>query len=138
MEQAARAALATRGHEPKTHSGLVQAFNNQLVRSGEMDTKWAERIAEGSAARNTADYAAFYRANAKEAQQSCADAAELLKDTREYLVKKGLRDLAEVPGVPGRKPVTPGGDPGFTNPGGRPKVDAPPRGSQQERNRRKE
>ncbi len=27
MEQAARAALAMRGHEPKTHSGLVQAFN---------------------------------------------------------------------------------------------------------------
>lgn len=101
-----------------------------------MDTKWGERLAEGSAARNTADYAAFYRASANEAHNRCADAAELLKDTREYLVRKGVGDLAEVPEIPGtktgdarwrprvHKPRKPG-----------PKVKAPPTGGQQERNR---
>ena len=31
MEHAARAALAVKDQEPKTHRGMVQAFNNQLV-----------------------------------------------------------------------------------------------------------
>ena len=103
MEQAARAALATKGHEPRTHSGLVQAFNNQLVRSGEMDPKWGESLGDGSEARNTADYAAFYRASAEEAHEQCAEAAEFLKDTRGYLVEKGLGDSTRCRKCPERK-----------------------------------
>ena len=125
MEQAARAALATKGQEPKTHGGVVQAFNNQLVRSGEIDAKWAESLADGSSARNTADYSAFYRADDDEARKQCTEAAEFLHQTHQYLVRQGLKDLATIPEVgmntPENKderfpegdlePITPGGDP---------------------------
>ena len=135
MEQAARAVLATKGHEPRTHRGVVQAFNNQFIRSGEMNTRWGGSLEDGNQARNTADYSAFYRASEDEAQEQCAEAAEFLTDTRQYLVKKGLKDLPNVSELTERKPLRRGGDPAVKNPPQRPKI-APPATSGYQRNRR--
>lgn len=102
MEHAARAALAVKDQEPKTHRGMVQAFNNQLVRTGEMDRDRGESLEDAQQARNTADYGSFYRATAHEAYQVCAEAAVFLTDTRKYLLKKGVSaiDLPEAPEAP--------------------------------------
>ncbi len=104
MEHAARAALAAKDQEPKTHRGMVQAFNNQLVRSGEMDRDRGESLEDAHQARNAADYGSFYRATADEAYQLCGEAAAFLIETRKYLVNKGLSaaDLPEVPEAPAR------------------------------------
>ena len=119
MENAARAALALKGLEPKTHAGLGEAFKNQLIRSGAMDKKWSEALGAASEARNVADYGAFYQASADDAQNQCAEADEFLKETGKYLTRQGLDDLGPVPEMPGTKPVRPGGDPKLKGPGQR-------------------
>lgn len=111
MENAARAALALKGQEPKTHSSLVQAFNQQIAGKPGIEESWTERVQTAGNARNTADYTAFHNATEEEALTQCATAVEFLTRMREHLTREGLENPKEVPEIPGTKPVGPGGDP---------------------------
>ena len=43
MENAARAALALKDQEPRTHSGLIQAFNQQVAGKAGLEESWTSR-----------------------------------------------------------------------------------------------
>ena len=60
MEHAARAALATKNQEPKTHTSVEKAVNNQLVRSGEITADSGAELGAGRQKRQNADYSSFY------------------------------------------------------------------------------
>lgn len=56
MFYAATALLMTRGRTFSRHSGLVAAFNQELVRTGEIDIAHFTALDETFRARNAADY----------------------------------------------------------------------------------
>lgn len=58
MFDAARAALLASGHEVgRTHKGLLQAFSDQLVRSGVVDRELGRLLKHAETRRYVADYA---------------------------------------------------------------------------------
>lgn len=122
MAHAARAALATKNQEPKTHTHVERAVNNQLVRSGEITADSGTDLGAGRQKRENADYSSFYESSQEAAHNACAGAARFLKETREYLLSRGLaeKELPEIPQLPGSKRTRPGGDPGTQTPRNRP------------------
>ena len=120
MENAARAALALKGQEPRPHSGLIQAFNQQVAGKAGLEESWTSRVEGAGDARNTADYRAFHTATKQEAHSQYVTAVEFLTRMREHLAKEGLEELRNVPQIPRTKPFTPGGDPEVNAPPPRP------------------
>ena len=119
MEHAARAALATKNQEPKTHTSVEKAVNNQLVRSGEITADRGAELGAGRQKRQNADYSSFYESSEDAAHKGCERAARFLGETRAYLVSRGLpeKGLQKVPELPGSQPIQPGGDPDVRTPG---------------------
>ena len=91
IEHGARAALAIRNQEPKTHTAVGRAFVNQLIHSGEMTAERSEDVKAARQRRERADYSSFYEGSKDNAHTACARAARFLAETRKYLLTRGLQ-----------------------------------------------
>ena len=123
MFHAANAALAIKGLHPKTHNGTQALFNKHLVGPGAVDKQRGRDLAKGQERRTNADYDVVRDISEQQADEQCARGAAFLTEMRTHLRQAGLgeHELGAVPPLPGSKPPQPGGDPGFANPGARPR-----------------
>ena len=110
---ASNAALAVRGIESASHKGVKRMFGLHLVRTHEIERKWADELSEALDDRNEADYDTDTTWSTEDANEECRRATRFLERIRDYLIKSGIPEgeLLTVPPRPGRKPTQPGGDP---------------------------
>lgn len=116
---ASKAALAVRGIESASHKGVKRMFGLHLVRTHEIEKKWADELSEALDDRNEADYDTDTTWSTEDANEECRRATRFLERIRDYLIKSGIPEgeLLTVPPRPGRKPTQPGGDPETEPPG---------------------
>lgn len=116
---ASKAALAVRDIESASHKGVKRMFGLHLVRTNEIEKKWADELSEALDDRNEADYDTDTTWSTEDADEECCRATLFLERIRHYLIKSGIPegDLRAVPPRPGRKPTRPGGDPETEPPG---------------------
>jgi uncharacterized protein (UPF0332 family) len=84
-----RAALLSRGVEPKTHGGAVHLFNAELVRAGIFPNTHNRLLSGLQRARELADYDAAVVFSAEDAAAEIADAEVFTRAVREYLAREG-------------------------------------------------
>ena len=82
---AMRAVLALDGEDFKRHSGVIQYFQKNYIKTGIFEKKYSDIITKASAIRNASDYDDFYIASKEESKQQIKDAKALLSVVREYL-----------------------------------------------------
>lgn len=82
---AMRAVLALDGEDFKKHSGVIQYFQKNYIKTGIFEKNYSDIITKASAIRNASDYDDFYIASREESMQQIEDAKALLSVVREYL-----------------------------------------------------
>lgn len=82
---AMRAVLALDAVEFKKHSGNIQYFLKEYVKTGVFDTEASEIILASSKARNDSDYDDFYEPDEEEARQQIDGARKFLEQVSTYL-----------------------------------------------------
>ena len=82
---AMRAVLALDGEDFKRHSGVIQYFQKNYIKTGIFEKKYSDIITRASMIRNASDYDDFYIASREESEQQIEDAKALLAVVREYL-----------------------------------------------------
>ena len=65
----ARALLATQGADYAKHSGVIQHFQREFIKSGFLDVKYSSYIQNAFQIRNSCDYDDFYIASRKDAEE---------------------------------------------------------------------
>ncbi len=84
-----RAALLSRGVEPKTHSGALHLFNVELVRAGLLSGTFNRLLGGLQRARELADYDAAVRFGAEDAKAELSEAEAFGSAVREMLQREG-------------------------------------------------
>ena len=86
---ALRAALLTRGVEPKTHTGAIHLFNTELVRTGDFSSAHNRLIGGLQRSRELADYDAAVVFSEADARAEIDDAVQFIDEARAYLARTG-------------------------------------------------
>lgn len=89
---AAKSALLVRDVETSSHSAVRSMFGLHLVRTGEIERRWASDLGEGLDDRLTADYNVHAHFSRSETQLEYERAKAFLKRIRWYLIANGLTD----------------------------------------------
>jgi uncharacterized protein (UPF0332 family) len=84
-----RAALFSRGAEPKTHAGMIHLFNVELVRTGAFPGTFNRVIAGLQRSRELADYDAAVKFSHADAVAELSNAEGCVAALRELLVREG-------------------------------------------------
>ncbi len=84
-----RAALLSRGVDPKTHAGAIHLFNTELVRNGTFPSSHNRLLAGLQRARELADYDAAVSFSADDAAAEVADAERFTGAILEMLTREG-------------------------------------------------
>lgn len=84
-----RAALFTKGVEPKTHAGAIHLYNVELVRAGLVPATHNRVLAGLQRARELADYDAAVAFTEDDARAAVADAEMVSAAIREMLRREG-------------------------------------------------
>lgn len=84
-----RAALFSRGLEPKTHAGALHLFNAELVRAGLFPSSFNRTLAAVQRGRELADYDAAAVFSADDATAQLDDARRFSAAVRAFLVAGG-------------------------------------------------
>jgi len=84
-----RAALLSRGVDPKTHAGAIHLFNTELVRKGTFPSAHNRLLGGLQRARELADYDAAVAFSAEDAGAEVAAAHEFSRAVLEVLTKEG-------------------------------------------------
>lgn len=84
---AMRAVLALDGEDFKRHSGVIQYFQKNYIKTGIFEKKYSDIITRASTIRNASDYDDFYIASREESEQQIEDAKALLTVVRDYLAE---------------------------------------------------
>lgn len=82
----ARAALASLGVQPRTHKGVNQRFNSDLVLAGKIEAEYASILGHVQMQRETADYAVETDFTAEEARKEVDFARRFLQRVEAYLI----------------------------------------------------
>lgn len=85
-----RAALLSRGVEPKTHSGVLHLFNVELVRSGLFPSAHNRVLSMVQRGRELADYDAAVVFSADDARAHLEDARRFIAEVRAFLRAAGF------------------------------------------------
>lgn len=80
-----RAVLALDGEDYKRHSGVIQYFQKNYIKTGEFDKKYSDIITTASRIRNASDYDDFYIASKEEARRQIDEAKDLLDAVKEFI-----------------------------------------------------
>ena len=83
-----RAVLALDGEDFKRHSGVIQYFQKNYIKSGIFDKRFSDIITKASRIRNASDYDDFYIASPEESREQIEDARLLLDAVSRYLTEK--------------------------------------------------
>ncbi len=83
---AMRAVLALDGVDFKKHSGVIQFFIRDHVKTGHFDVSASEIVLSASRIRNASDYDDFYIASKREAEDQVKNAEAFLNMVKEYLI----------------------------------------------------
>ena len=89
---AARSALFVHGVATASHIATRRMFGTQLVATGEIESGWADELAEGLDERLAADYDIYVQYTADAACQECSRARKFCERIQTYLVEKGVTD----------------------------------------------
>ena len=89
---AARSALFVHAVATASHIATRRMFGTQLVARGEIESGWADELAEGLDERLAADYDIYVQYTADAACQECSRARKFCERIRTYLVEKGVTD----------------------------------------------
>lgn len=84
-----RAALLSRGVEPKSHSGAIHLFNVELVRPGLFDSSWNRLLSGLQRTRELADYDAAVAFSAEDASAEVESARRFGEAVRDFLQREG-------------------------------------------------
>lgn len=84
-----RAALLSRGLEPKTHAGAVHLFSSELVRAGVFPTAHNRLLAGLQRSRELADYDAAVEFGKEDAEAELADADAFTSAVLAHLRQEG-------------------------------------------------
>ena len=82
---AMRAVLALDGEDFKRHSGVIQYFQKNYIKTGIIEKKYSDIITRASTIRNASDYDDFYIASKEESRQQIDEAKDLLGAVKRYL-----------------------------------------------------
>jgi len=82
---AMRSVLAIDGADFKGHSGVIQYFQKNYIKTGIFEKKYSDIITKASIIRNASDYDDFYIASRDESKQQIEDAKDLLAAVNRYL-----------------------------------------------------
>ena len=117
MMHAAKAALATKNLQVRSHVALQRLFGQHLVNTKEVSAVRAAQLAGSFALRGDADYDAGHATSRDEAEAGCNQAREFFADMRAVLKRAGFRDedIAIVPTQSGNRPGVPNRPAGVTN-----------------------
>ena len=89
---AAKSALLVHDVETSSHSAARSMFGLHLVRTGEIERKWARDLAEGMDDRLMADYSVHTHFSDGETQQEYERSKGFLERIRQYLIANGLTE----------------------------------------------
>jgi uncharacterized protein (UPF0332 family) len=84
-----RAALLSRGVDPKTHAGAIHLFNSELVRKGTFSSAHNRLLGGLQRARELADYDAAVTFSAEDAEAEVAAAERFAAAVMEVLTREG-------------------------------------------------
>ena len=85
---AMRAVLALDNVDFKKHSGVIQYFQKEYVKTSIFEKEYSNIITTASTIRNASDYDDFYIASKEEAQEQINDATKFCEVVEEYLSSK--------------------------------------------------
>lgn len=85
---AMRAVLALDEQDFKKHSGVIQYFQREYIKTGIFEKQYSEIITKASIIRNASDYDDFYTASKDEAATQIENAKNFIKVVKEYLESK--------------------------------------------------
>lgn len=87
---AMRAITALSGYDSSKHSGIIAYFNQNIVKTGDIDKEASKIVKKASFLREKSDYEDFYIASKQEAEEQLKDAKIFLSKVDEYLRKKDI------------------------------------------------
>lgn len=87
---AARAALATVGVQPRTHKGVNQRFNSELVLTGKIEAEYLSLLGHIQMLREEADYVIESSHSAEQAEEEIRAARRFLDRIEQYVASAGL------------------------------------------------
>jgi len=82
---AVRALLATQKADYARHSGVIQHFQKEFIKTKVLDVKYSSYVQTAFQIRNSCDYDDFYIASKNDANEQFEHAAELIEAVKEYL-----------------------------------------------------
>ncbi|HKM28178.1 MAG TPA: HEPN domain-containing protein [Anaerovoracaceae bacterium] len=82
---AIRAILALDGVDYKKHSGVIQHFQKDYIKTGIFDKEYSQIIMEANEIRNASDYDDFYLASREETEKQIKDAKKFYNAVKIYL-----------------------------------------------------
>lgn len=85
---AMRAVLALEGADYKKHSGVIQHFQREYIKTGIFDKIYSRIIIEANEIRNASDYDDFYIASREETGNQICAAKQFYYAVEEYLQKE--------------------------------------------------
>jgi len=87
---AARAALLSRGIEPRTHQGVVAEFNRHFVQTGLIDRVTARSLSHLQKDREEADYSRSIPFSEEDAKQAQSSSRAFIVAIRDVLSREGM------------------------------------------------
>lgn len=81
----ARALLATRDRDSKTHSGVIALFHEEFVRTDQFDRQVARALSRAFERRQESDYSDLAEPKKTDAEASLEDAARFVAECRRLL-----------------------------------------------------
>jgi len=85
MFSAARAVLATKGHDSVTHSGVITLFNQHFVKKGILSKNMGRLLAEAKDIRERGDYGDYIIVSEDEARKHLERARNFIKEIEKVL-----------------------------------------------------
>ena len=82
---AMRAVLALDDVDFKKHSGVIQYFQREYIKTGKIATEYSDIIMKASRIRNASDYDDFYIASKDEALAQIENAEKLYQEVGKYI-----------------------------------------------------
>ena len=86
---AMRAVLALQGIDSKKHSGVIAAFRQNYIKTGEFELRFSDIIRDAFEVRNSSDYQDFYVPSKSDVEQQIENAKMFLEEVEKYLKIKG-------------------------------------------------
>jgi hypothetical protein len=87
---AARAVLALKGTDARTHTGVRRLFGTELVSGGDVEPEWAKIFARAQTARQSADYDTITELPRERADDVVLMARRFVGRMAEYLRSRGV------------------------------------------------